>query len=222
MRILIAEDEPVSREVLAAYLTQWGHEVVACADGAEAWKALQHADAPRLVLLDWLMPEMNGLEVCRKLRETSGAKPAYIILVTAKDRKKDIVAGLQAGADDYVVKPFDEDELRARVQVGARVVELWEQLLEAEQARVLVQTAGAAAHEMNQPLSVLLGAIQLLLRNKDLKASHQERLATIYEAGQRISDIVRKIGAARQFITRPYFEGADIVDFDAAAQKPPD
>lgn len=217
MRILIAEDEPVSREVLAACLAQWGHEVLACADGAETWQVLQRAEAPKLVLLDWLMPGMDGLEICRKVREMPRAGLFYIILVTARDRKKDIVAGLEAGADDYVIKPIDEDELRARLQVGVRVVELWEQLLEAERTRVLVQTAGAAAHEINQPLSVLLGSVQLLLRDRDLEATHQKRLADICEAGQRISAIVRKIGAAQQYVTRSYLDDVDIVDFDAAA-----
>ena len=124
MKVLIAEDDPVSRRVLEVTLAKWGHDVVITCDGADAWQELKSKDAPKLAILDWMMPGMDGLEVCRKVRETPGFQPTYIILLTAKDQKEDIVAGLQAGADDYVTKPFDREELRARVQVGVRIVEL--------------------------------------------------------------------------------------------------
>jgi len=130
MRILIAEDDPVSRRVLDLRLKAWGHEVVMTKDGAEAWAALQRNDAPRLAILDWMMPGMNGVEVCRRLRQSQSTTPAYIILLTAKSSKEDVVKGLDAGANDYIVKPFDFQELRARVQVGAPVVELQQRLAE--------------------------------------------------------------------------------------------
>lgn len=124
MRILIAEDDRVSRRVLEATLTKWGYDVIVTCDGDEAWQELRSKDAPKLAILDWMMPEIDGVEVCRKVRETPHSQPTYIILLTARGRKEDIVAGLQAGADDYVTKPFDREELRARVQVGVRIVEL--------------------------------------------------------------------------------------------------
>ena len=124
MKILIAEDDPVSRRLLQAALIKWGYEVSVTANGKEAWNALQAPDAPSLLILDWLMPEMDGVEICREARQNSALKSAYIILLTSRGSKEDIVKGLEAGADDYVTKPFDHGELRARVQVGSRVVQL--------------------------------------------------------------------------------------------------
>lgn len=130
MRILIAEDDPVSRRILNLKLKAWGHEVVVTKDGAEAWAALQRNDAPRLAILDWMMPDTDGLEVCRRLRERQSTTPTYIILLTAKSSKEDVVTGLDAGANDYIIKPFNLHELRARIQVGATVVELQQRLAE--------------------------------------------------------------------------------------------
>ena len=124
MKILIAEDDPVSRRVLEATLLKWGFDVTLSTDGAQAWDALVSEGAPKLAILDWMMPEIDGLEICRRARQRPGAGPLHIILLTARGRKEDVIAGLQAGADDYITKPFDHEELRARVQVGVRLVEL--------------------------------------------------------------------------------------------------
>lgn len=124
MKVLIAEDDPVSRRLLQAALVKWGYEVTVTGNGKEAWNALQSPDAPSLLVLDWLMPEMDGVEVCREARKHEALKSSYIILLTSRGSKEDIVQGLEAGADDYVTKPFDHGELRARVQVGSRVVQL--------------------------------------------------------------------------------------------------
>ena len=124
MKIMIAEDDPVSRRVLEATLAKWGYEVVTTTNGREAWEALAGPQAPKLVILDWMMPEMDGVEVCRRARARPDAGPLHILLLTARGRKEDVIAGLQAGADDYITKPFDHEELRARVQVGVRIVEL--------------------------------------------------------------------------------------------------
>jgi DNA-binding response OmpR family regulator len=124
MKILIAEDDAVSRRVLEATLVKWGFEVVTTTGGAEAWAAISAAGAPRLAILDWMMPEIDGLEICRRVRQRPSPQPLHIILLTARGQKEDVIKGLQAGADDYVTKPFDHEELRARVQVGVRIVEL--------------------------------------------------------------------------------------------------
>lgn len=128
MRILIAEDEPTSRLLLEKSLLGWGHEVVVCTDGAQAWEALQAPDAPSLAILDWMMPELDGIDVCRRARQTEGLQNLYVIMLTTRDAEEDIVAGLDAGANDYVTKPPRRRELQARIGVGERVVELQQQV----------------------------------------------------------------------------------------------
>jgi CheY-like chemotaxis protein len=125
MRILIADDDPVARVTLTELIRSWGCDLVAASDGLEAWRLLEAPDAPSLAVLDWMMPGLDGLEICRRVRQHRDRDaPAYLILLTANRRQEDIVAGLNAGADDYVVKPFHPLELRARLNVGIRVVEL--------------------------------------------------------------------------------------------------
>ena len=124
MRILIAEDDMTSRTVLAEVLRKRGHEVVATANGREAWEAMRAPGAPEMAVLDWMMPEMDGLEVVKKIRELKADYPPYLLLLTARGDKNDLVAGLEAGANDYVTKPFHPGELSARVEVGARMMEL--------------------------------------------------------------------------------------------------
>ncbi len=123
MKILIAEDDPISRLALERLLEGWGHEVVSCKDGAEAVRAFMPKDPPQLAVLDWMMPEKDGLEVCRAVRRTPELGSTYIILLTAKGTKENLVEGFRAGADDYVVKPFDREELRVRLSAGIRIVE---------------------------------------------------------------------------------------------------
>ena len=124
MRILVAEDQSVSRHILVAQLRKWGYDVTAVEDGTRAWEALQAEDAPPLAILDWLMPGLDGIDVCRQIRQSPRTRPIYLILLTARQGQEDKIHGLQAGADDYITKPFNREELRARVQVGIRVLEL--------------------------------------------------------------------------------------------------
>ena len=133
MRILIAEDDYTSRVVLAGVLKKNGHEVVVTVNGVEAWQILQQPDAPRLVILDWMMPEMDGLEVLRLIRSLETDRPLYVIMLTTKGEKADIIAGLDAGANDYLAKPFDAGELRARIEVGRRMVEMQDALSESRE-----------------------------------------------------------------------------------------
>lgn len=130
MEILIAEDDAVSRTILEAYLRRWGYEVQIAKDGTEAFEILNRESHPELAILDWMMPGMDGIELCRRVRASHFTQPTHIILLTARTSKADIVEGLGAGADDFVAKPFDREELRARVQVGARIIELERKLAE--------------------------------------------------------------------------------------------
>jgi putative two-component system response regulator len=124
MRILIADDNNFYRRALQLTLEEWGYEVVAVTDGGAAWDVLQGEQAPKLAILDWMMPGLNGPEVCRQLRALARHEPTYVILLTSKGGKENAVVGLESGADDYIVKPFDRDELRARLRVGRRIVGL--------------------------------------------------------------------------------------------------
>ena len=134
MRALIAEDDSISRRMLEAFLVKWGYEVMVAKEGEEAWGMLQENDAPQLAILDWMMPGRAGIDICRSVRQMEGRPSIYIILLTARGHKKDMVEGLEAGADDYVTKPFDPFELRARLRAGQRIVELQEQLVQAREA----------------------------------------------------------------------------------------
>ena len=128
MRILLAEDDRIPLEALKSLLTKWGHDVVACSNGLEAWQILQRDDAPTMAILDWVMPGLEGVDICRKVRELPRNEQTYLILLTGKGSEKDIVTGLEAGADDYVVKPFNREELWARVREGVRFVEIQQKL----------------------------------------------------------------------------------------------
>jgi len=134
MKMLIAEDDFTSRSILTAVLKKWGFDPVVAEDGGAAWDVLQRPDAPRLILLDWNMPGMDGVEICRRMRDNNVPDPPYVILLTARDKKSDIVAGLEAGANDYVAKPYDTEELLARIRVGQRMLEMQSNLLEARDA----------------------------------------------------------------------------------------
>jgi sigma-B regulation protein RsbU (phosphoserine phosphatase) len=128
VRVLIAEDDAVSRHLLEATLVKWGYEVVVTTDGLQALEVLSQPDAPSLAILDWMMPGLDGSQVCGKARALAGERLLYMILLTAKGRKEDIVQGLTAGADDYVVKPFDRAELKARINAGERILRLQAEL----------------------------------------------------------------------------------------------
>jgi DNA-binding response OmpR family regulator len=129
MRILIADDNLVFQNVLRAMLTQWGYDVVVASDGTEAWRILQTEDAPRLAILDWMMPGLDGVEVCRRVRAIRPITETYILILTAKMQREDLAAAVEAGADDYVTKPFNSVELRSRLRTGCRVLDLEGRLL---------------------------------------------------------------------------------------------
>jgi diguanylate cyclase (GGDEF)-like protein len=150
MKIFLAEDDLVSRSILTAILRKWGFDPVAAADGDAAWEILQKPAAPRLLLLDWNMPGLDGLQVCRRVREIALRNPPYVILLTARDEKCDIVQGLEAGANDYVAKPYDKDELLARIRVGQRMLELQANLMEARDALEHQATFDALTEILNR------------------------------------------------------------------------
>jgi two-component system chemotaxis response regulator CheY len=130
MKVLVVEDDPVTRKLLEVFLGKWGYEVFLSCDGQEAWDILSAPESPSLVISDWMMPCMTGLELCRKIREAETSNYIYFIILTAKEKKEDVVEALSAGADDYLVKPFDQEELKYRVRIGKRILNLEHRILE--------------------------------------------------------------------------------------------
>ena len=132
-QVLVAEDDPMFRKILKSWLENWGYRVIVADDGTAAWNILQQERPPELLILDWVMPGIDGLELCRRIRERQTTPYQYILLITAKDDAEDVVTGLEAGADDYLTKPFDRSELRARLRVGRRILTLQKGLIQARE-----------------------------------------------------------------------------------------
>jgi diguanylate cyclase (GGDEF)-like protein len=134
LKILIADDSIVSRHLLDATLRKWGYEVVVACDGSEAWDVLQGPNAPTLAILDWVMPGFTGPEVCRLVRQRGREPYTYILLLTSKSLKEDLIEGMESGADDYITKPFDQHELKVRLRAGTRIIDLQAELMAAREA----------------------------------------------------------------------------------------
>jgi len=149
MRVLVVEDSAVYQRLIGDCLKEWGFSVTLAKDGLEAWKLLQRADAPKLVLLDWVLPGLDGLEICRRLRQP-GNNYSYVILLTGKNQRKDMLEAMQAGTDDYLAKPFDEMELRARLMVGKRILDLHEELCAARESMRYAATHDTLTGVMNR------------------------------------------------------------------------
>ena len=137
LRVLVADDNPVFRSMLRSMLGKWGYQAVEASDGIAACSLLESGDAPRLAILDWMMPGLDGVEVCRRVRAAAQEPYIYILLLTARTESEDLVKGMDAGADDYLTKPFHPQELRVRLRAGSRILELQRELLDTrEELRV--------------------------------------------------------------------------------------
>lgn len=188
------------RLLLTRVVEQCGHTVVtAAADGAEAWVAFEAAPPP-LVILDWEMPQMNGIEVCRRIRGSKSSDETFILIVTARDRSEDLTAVLDAGADDYMSKPVTPDNLQARLRIAERRIEVQVARRRAEaelrKARYLAgigETSLALQHEINNPLAALLSHAALIEAKMVEPHEMDEMLGTIVQQAKRIGDVVTKL-----------------------------
>lgn len=172
MRVLVADDSAISRRILAHRISKWGYEVVSCNDGEEAWKALHEPDPPVLAILDWYMPVHTGVEICRRIRAEAREPYIYVILLTANDSPEALVEGLTAGADDYVKKPFNEQELEVRVRAGKRVTDLQSDLIAAREGLRVQATHDALTGLWNR------GAILELLSTEIARCQREKRSLT--------------------------------------------
>jgi sigma-B regulation protein RsbU (phosphoserine phosphatase) len=222
MRILIAEDDRISRRLLERKLTSWGYEVVSCTNGVEAWQALHSDDAPSLAILNWMMPGMDGVQVCREIRKQKHPAYTYIILLTARDHKKDIVEGIEAGADDYVTKPFNPHELKVRIRAGRRILEMQAELMQREKLRGVLEMAGATCHEFNQPMQVISGYCELLLKQVPKGDQVYNQVSKILDAVDSMIKVTRKLQSITRYETREYIKGSMIIDIDKASSTLPD
>jgi DNA-binding response OmpR family regulator len=215
MHILIADDEAVSRRLLQSYVQKWGYEVATAQNGAEAWALFEKGTYP-VVITDWMMPEVDGLELVRRIR--ADPRPAYVyaILLTARSQKEDLVQGMEAGADDFLTKPFDRDELRVRLRAAERIIRLEHSLAEQNQAlreaqSALVQAA-RAVREIDTPITEAANHLAGLRR--DVQAEGETDLGSFREQVgrtcdqtieelQRVRDMVRTLRNAR-------FDGSEV------------
>ena len=150
MKILVAEDDKISRKLIEGTLSKWSHEVVLCADGSDAMDVLREKDAPQLAILDWMMPGMTGPEVCREVRQNGQEPYTYILLLTSRDSREDLLEGMDAGADDYLTKPFDQSELMVRLNAGRRILDLQTQLINMREELRIQATADGLTGLWNQ------------------------------------------------------------------------
>ncbi len=171
MKILIADDDAVSRRLLQSYLQKWGYEITAVSDGTQAWERFE-AGLFRMVITDWMMPELDGPGLLRRIRACPRPGYVYAILVTAKSQKEDLIAGMEAGADDFLTKPVDRDELRVRLRAGERIIRLEHglretqtALIQTEQLASLGRLAAGLAHEINNPISYVISNLSVLRRD---------------------------------------------------------
>ncbi len=217
VRVLAAEDNPVFQTMLKSMLLKWNYAPVIARNGLQALEILQAEDSPRLVVLDWMMPGLDGIEVCRRIR-TEGREPyRYILLLTARTESQDLVEGMEAGADDYLTKPFNSHELRVRLRAGQRILELQEQLLQAREALRAQATHDALTGTLNRaavldalerelersyrehhPVSLLIADID---RFKSVNDTHGHLAgdAVLREAGRRMKAVLRPYDAVGRY-----------------------
>jgi diguanylate cyclase (GGDEF)-like protein len=166
MKVLIADDSILSRHLLEATLRKWNYEVMVACDGKEAWEMLDRPDAPTLAVLDWVMPGLSGLDICRLVRKANREPYTYILLLTSKNLKEDVIEGLEAGADDYITKPFDQNELNVRLRAGRRIVELQAELMKAREELREEATHDSLTRIWNRPaiLEILQREVERAVR----------------------------------------------------------
>jgi DNA-binding response OmpR family regulator len=225
MRVLFADDDIIARTLMAAVLADLDHDVSMEEDGEAAWEAFQRDPTP-LVVLDINMPGLDGLEVCRRIRQHEAGRDVFVLIVTARDGRDDLTRVLEAGADDYVTKPTSPENLRARLEIAKRRIaqDMVRRTAEAELARSrwlagIGETTIALEHEINNPLSALLGHAELMMMDEGLNEEQQEQLRIIQEQAARIAQVVRRLAKLKNPQSVEYLAGALMLDLSSRTSK---
>lgn len=218
LKVLIAEDSRITRRLLEVALTERGHSVVGVGDGEAAWTEFERL-RPQLVVLDWQMPLLDGLEVCRRIRASAASRDTFVLMVTARDAAEDLAAAMDAGADDYITKPIEAVPFRARITIAERRIELnaarWaaeDQLAQARWLAGIGETTLALQHEINNPLTALLGTAELAAADPLTTPEMRAELITIRDQARRIAAVVRKLSTLQEPRTVEYIRGARMLD----------
>jgi DNA-binding response OmpR family regulator len=214
-KVLIVEDDKSYAEILKRVIIKNGYEINLAHDGKEGLE-LSTEWKPDVIIVDWMMPGMSGIELISKLREHPELKFSYIIMLTARVETEDKIAGLEAGADDFITKPVDFGELIARIRVGFRMKKLQTEIAELQHESALLEMARTLGHEINNPLNIIYLALELINRafkedNPD-REKIKENLNRIYQASERIKEIVNKLISLRKPAFKEYVNGKRMLD----------
>ena len=218
MKVLIADDSPLIRRLIEVAVLDRGHEVIAVEDGASAWRAFER-EHPSLVIVDWQMPELDGLEVCRRIRTSPWARDAFVLVVTGRAEGDDVVNALNAGADDYLFKPFTPSSITARLEIAERRIAAndarWaaeEALSNAQWMAGIGQTALAIQHEINNPLAALLSNVQLMLMDDALPTDVRSLADDMLAQARRVANVVKRLSQLETPRTVEYLAGEPMLD----------
>ena len=218
MKVLVADDSMLIRRLIEAAVIDRGHETICVEDGAAAWIAFER-EHPSLVILDWQMPELDGLEVCRRIRSSPWTRETFVLVVTGRIEGDDVVNALDAGADDYLFKPFTPPSITARLAIAERRIVAngaqWaaeEALANAKWMAGIGQTALAIQHEINNPLAALLGNVQLMLMDDALPKDVRELGDDMLAQARRVANVVKRLSTLEAPKTIEYLTGATMLD----------
>jgi len=209
-KILVVDDDQYIRLILQKRFTSKGYTVLVAEDGEQGLEVAK-ADPPDLIISDWMMPKMDGLEFCRLAKQDEKLRFTYFIILTARDTQDDKIEGIETGADDFVTKPFNDRELLTRVRAGLRINALQKEIAQLQHQKAITELALTLGHEINNPLGIMMLVLQVLQKKKDTDtfADVRKELNTVVQNGNRIAEIVKKLSNLEDPQLKPYLKDSD-------------